>query len=64
MYTDEDIRRLCFKVLNAQGEEFHSAIAELRSAFRNRIENLSNFALATILGVPRPGDPDTALPKR
>ena len=59
MYTDEDNRRLCLKVLNAEGEDFYSAIAELRSAFRNRIENLSNFALATIFKVNRPADSDT-----
>jgi len=60
LYTDEDIRRLCLKVLNAEDEEFYSAIAELRSAFRNRIENLSNFALASIFKVNRPGDSDTS----
>jgi hypothetical protein len=60
LYTDEDIRKLCLKVLNAQGEEFYSAIGELRLAFRSRIENLSNFALATIFKVNRPGDSDSS----
>jgi len=56
LYTDEDIRQLCARVIKAQGPDFQSAIAELKVAFRGRIEDLSNFALATMLKVGRVGD--------
>jgi hypothetical protein len=59
LYNDEDIRRLCARALKTQGTEFQSAITELRVAFRYRVEDLSNYAWATLLKVGRAEDSNT-----
>ena len=56
MYSDEKIRSLCFQALKGQGSDFQAALVELRIAFRTRIDDLSNLALATALKVGRSGD--------
>lgn len=53
MPTDEQIRDLCARVLGASRSEFESAIRELQSAIRHRLEDLSNHAIATLLKMPR-----------
>jgi hypothetical protein len=57
-YTDSHIRELCAKVLVCQGDEFKATIAELRQALRDRIEALSNLAVAMTLQIPEvlPGE--------
>lgn len=51
--TDEQIRELCARVLGAGEGDFESAIRELQSAIRYRLEDLSNRAIATLLMMPR-----------
>lgn len=54
MPTDEQIRELCARVLGANEGDFESAIRDLQSAIRYRLEDLSNRAIATLLMMPRP----------
>lgn len=51
-HTDIQIRELCAKALVAQDEEFVATITELRVALRDRIEALSNLAVALSLQIP------------
>jgi predicted RNase H-like HicB family nuclease len=51
--SDDEIRELCIRASLAQGESFSAAITELKIALRNRIENISNYALSTILQIPK-----------
>jgi Flp pilus assembly protein TadD len=37
MPSDEEIRSLCARVLNARGKEFDAAIADLQSAIEQRL---------------------------
>jgi hypothetical protein len=53
MPTDDEIRELCAQVVSASGVEFETAIRELQSAIRHRLEDLSNQAIATLLKMPR-----------
>jgi hypothetical protein len=53
MPTDEQIREMCARVLTTTGAGFESSIRELQSAIRQRLEGLSNQAVATMLRVPR-----------
>ena len=52
--TDDEIRELCIRASLAQGETFAAAITELKIALRDRIEDISNFTLSTMLHMPRP----------
>lgn len=47
MPSDEEIRLLCARVVNAQGKDFDEAIAELQSAIEARLKNGDE---------PKPGD--------
>lgn len=53
MPTDDQIRQLCSRVLTTSGAEFESTISDLQSAIRQRLEGISNRAVATMLRVPR-----------
>lgn len=52
MPSDEEIRELCARALTTHNGEFESAIRELQSALRLRLEELSNITLATLLKFP------------
>lgn len=58
MRTDDEIRELCIRASLAHDETFTAAITELKIALRDRIEDLSNFTLSTILQMPKPALPD------
>lgn len=47
MPSDEEIRLLCARVVNARGKDFEKAIAELQSAIEARL---------TTGDEPKPGD--------
>lgn len=53
MPSDERIRELCAQALESNGAEFETAIRDLQSAIRYRLEDLSNRAVATLLKMPR-----------
>ncbi|HLW55621.1 MAG TPA: hypothetical protein VKW06_22525 [Candidatus Angelobacter sp.] len=52
MPTDDQIRELCAQVVSATGADFETAIRDLQSAIRYRLEDLSNQAIATLLMMP------------
>jgi hypothetical protein len=56
MPTDDQIRELCARVLNAPDCDFETAIRDLQSAIRYRLEDISNQAIATLLKMPRISD--------
>jgi 2-oxo-4-hydroxy-4-carboxy--5-ureidoimidazoline (OHCU) decarboxylase len=56
MPTDDQIKELCSRVLTAKDAEFETAIRELQSAIRYRLEDISNQAIATLLKMPRVAD--------
>lgn len=49
MRSDDEIRELCIRASLAQEEAFTAAITELKIALRDRIENISNLAVSTML---------------
>lgn len=53
MPTDQEIRELCARALTSHNGEFETAIRELQSALRVRLQQLSNLTLATLLSFPK-----------
>ena len=52
MSTDEEIREICSRLVEANDSDFEQVVEELKSALRSRFERLSNLAVATILKMP------------
>ena len=50
-FTEHKVRLLCARVIAAEDEDFHAALAELRVFLRSHSEILQNAALASILGL-------------
>jgi hypothetical protein len=49
--TEHKVKLLCARVIAAQDEDFHAALAELRIFLRSHSQILQNAALASILGL-------------
>jgi hypothetical protein len=47
--TEDKVKALCERVVVANEEDFHSALAELRTFLRTHSETLQNAAMASIL---------------
>lgn len=54
MRSDDEIRELCIRASLAQGESFAAAMTELKIALRDRIEDISNFTVSTMLQMSKP----------
>jgi hypothetical protein len=48
-YSDEEVRKLCAQAIAAEGEEFHTAMANLRNFIRRASQNMENATLASVL---------------
>jgi hypothetical protein len=49
---------MCARLIDAEGEEFESALSELRTFMRAHSEGLQNVTMATVLKMPLPAKKD------
>jgi hypothetical protein len=51
--SDQEILELCTRAIEAEGEKFEAAIADLRKAIHRTSHNLENATLASVIKLSR-----------